>query len=132
MRSPWGIYIVAALATVYGVLTISYATRTTGQLWSGIFAALLLIGAVGLFLKRPWARFPIYVFSVAVVLTWVVYTIWLIRKVGWPDYETTWQSILGLVPGVLLCAGCAIACRVVHRYFREEEDPLTVASWPRV
>jgi hypothetical protein len=128
VRSPWGIYIVAALATVYSVLTISYATRTAGQLWSGIFAALRLIGAVGLFLRRPWARFPIYAFSVAVVPTWVVYTIGFITKAGWPYYATTLQSILGLVPGVLLCAGCVLACRVVHRYFREEEDPLTVAT----
>ncbi len=128
MKSPWGIYIVAALSTVYGLLTIAYTMRNPGQLWSGVFATLLLIGAIGLFLKRPWARFPVYAFSVAVVPTWVVYTIWFIRKAGWPYYATTLQSILGLVPGVLLCAGCVIACWVAHRYLREEEDPLTVAT----
>jgi len=42
VKSPWGIYTVAAL---------------------------LLIGAIGLFLKRRWARLPIYLFSVAVVPT---------------------------------------------------------------
>ena len=88
---------------------------------------LLLIGAIGLFLKQAWARFSIYAFSVAVVPTWVAYTIWLIRKAGWPYYPTTLQSVLGLVPGVLLCAGCGIACCVVHRYFRAAE-PATVAT----
>lgn len=128
MRSPWGIYIVAALSTLYSLLTIAYGTRTAGQFWSGVFSALLLIGAIGLFLKRPWGRLPIYLFSIVVVPTWIFYTIWFIRKAGWPYYATTLQSILGLVPGVLLCAGCVVACWVVHRYFGEPPDPLTVAT----
>jgi hypothetical protein len=128
VRSPWGIYIVAALSTVYSVLTIAYTTRTAGHFWSDVFSTVLLIGAIGLFLKRSWGRLPIYVFSIVVVPTWIVYTILLIRKAGWPYYATTLQSILGLVPGVLLCSGCVIACWVVHRYFRERPDPLTVAT----
>jgi hypothetical protein len=122
VKSPWGIYIVAALSTVYSLLTIAYTTRTAGQLWSGVFAALLLIGAIGLFLKRPWARFPIYAFSVAVVPTWILYTIWFVRRAGWPYYATTLASVLGLVPGALLCAGCAVACWLVHGYFRPEPE----------
>jgi len=128
VKSPWGIYTVAALSTVYSLLTIVYATRTAGQRWPGVFAALLLIGAIGLFLKRRWARLPIYLFSVAVVPTWVVYTIWFITKAGWPYYTTTLASVLGLLPGVLLCSGCAVACWVVHRYFRPAEPPTTLAT----
>jgi hypothetical protein len=109
------------------LFTIVSATRSAGQPWHGVFAVLPLIGALGLFLKRPWARFAIYAFSVAVVPTWVVYTIWFISKAGWPYYATTLQSVLGLVPGVLLCAGCGIACWAVHRYFRAVE-PSTVAT----
>jgi hypothetical protein len=127
VRSPWGIYIVAALSTMYSLPTIVSATRSAGQLWPGVFAVLLLIGAIGLFLKQPWARFSIYAFSVAVVPPWVVYTIWLISNAGWPYYATTLHSVLGLVPGVLLCAGCVIACWVVQRYFRAAE-PATVPN----
>ena len=90
MRSPWGIYIVAALSTVYSLLTVVAAIRTAGQLWPGVFAVLLLIGAIGLFLKQPWARFSIYAFSVAVVPPWVVYTIWFIRPSSSP--AIWWQS----------------------------------------
>jgi len=128
VRSAWGIYIVAALSTAYSVLTIAYTSRTAGHFWSDVFSAVLLIGAIGLFLKRSWGRLPIYVFSIVVVPTWIVYTTLLIRKSGWPYYTTILQSILGLVPGVLLCAGCIVACWVVHRYFRERPDPLTVAT----
>jgi hypothetical protein len=127
VRSPCGIYIVAALSTVYSLLTIVSATRSAGQLWPGVFAVLLLIGAIGLFLKQPWARVSIYAFSVAVVPTWVVYSVWFISKAGWPYYATTLQSVLGLVPGVLLCAGCGIASWVAHRYVRAAE-PATVAT----
>jgi phosphoglycolate phosphatase len=74
VKSPWGIYTVAALSTVYSLLTLVDATRTAGQRWPGVFAALLLIGAIGLFLKQRWARVPIY-------------------------YATTLASVLGLVPG---------------------------------
>ena len=128
MRSAWGIYIVAAVSTMYCVLTIAYTSRTAGHVWSDVFSAVLLIGAIGLFLKRSWGRLPIYVFSIVVVPTWIADTILLIRKAGWPYYATTVQSILGLVPGVLLCAGCVVACWVVRRYFRERPDPLTVAA----
>jgi len=126
VKSPWGIYTVAALSTIYSLLTIVDATRTAGRRWSGVFAALLLIGAIGLFLKRRWARVPIYAWSVAVVPTWILYTIWFVRKAGWPYYATTLASVLGLVPGALLCAGCGVACWFVHRYFRPAE-PTTKA-----
>jgi len=46
VRSPWGIYIVAALSTVYSLLTIAYTTRTAGHFWSDVFSAVLLIGAI--------------------------------------------------------------------------------------
>ena len=63
-----------------------------------------------------------------VVPTWLVYTIWFITKAGWPYYTTTLASVLGLLPGVLLCSGCAVACWVVHRYFRPAEPPTTLAT----
>ena len=73
MKSSRGIYLVGVLSAAYSLPTIKYAA-TSGQLWSGVFALLPLIGAVGLLLRRSWARFPIYAFSVYVVPTWVVYT----------------------------------------------------------
>ena len=117
MKSSRGIYLVGVLSAAYSLPTIKYAA-TSGQLWSGVFALLPLIGAVGLLLRRSWARFPIYAFSVYVVPTWVVYTIWFIAKKGWPYYPTTLESVLGLVPGLLLCCGCALGSWIVHRHFR--------------
>ena len=58
MKSFRGIYFVGLLSMAYSLPTIKYAV-TTGQLWYGVFALLPLIGAVGLFLRRSWARFPI-------------------------------------------------------------------------
>jgi hypothetical protein len=46
VRSPCGIYIVAALSTVYSLLTIAYTTPTDGRFWSDVFSAVLLIGAI--------------------------------------------------------------------------------------
>ncbi len=117
MKSSRGIYLVGVLSAAYSLPTIKYAA-TSGQLWSGVFALLPLIGAVGLLLRRSWARFPIYAFSVYVVPTWVVYTMWFIAKKGWPYYSTTLESVLGLVPGLLLCGGCALGSWIVHQHFR--------------
>ena len=117
MKSFRGIYFVGLLSMAYSLPTIKYAV-TTGQLWYGVFALLPLIGAVGLFLRRSWARFPIYAFSVCVVPTWVAYTMWFLAKKGWPYYSTTLESVLGLVPGLLLCGGCALGSWIVHQHFR--------------
>src|SRR2546426_8433471 len=127
MKSSRGIYLVGVLSAAYSLPTIKYAA-TTGQLWSGVFALLPLIGAVGLLLRRSWARFPIYAFSVYVVPTWVVYTMWFIAKKGWPYYSTTLESVLGRSEEHTseLQSPCNLVCRLLLEKKKKNKQYLRI------
>ncbi len=119
MKKSISIYTVGALSVFYGIPTLWHSIRSEA-VWTGVLAALLLVAAVGLFLRRRWARFLVYSFSVAVVPTWVIYTITFLASQGWPHYTTTVASIMGLIPGVVLCSACVLGSWAVHRYFKAE------------
>jgi hypothetical protein len=120
MKNPISIYTVGTLSMLYSIPALWYSIRSEA-VWTGLLAAILLVGAVGLFLRRRWARFLVYFFSVAVVPTWLIYTITFITRQRWPYYTTTLASIIGLIPGVVLCSACVLGCLVVQRYFRAEK-----------
>jgi hypothetical protein len=117
MNKPISIYTVGALSVLYSIPTLWYSIRSEA-VWTGALAAILLVGAIGLFFRRRWARFLVYFFSIAVVPTWVVYTIAFVARQGWPYYSTTLASIIGLIPGAVLCSACVLGCWAIHRYFR--------------
>jgi hypothetical protein len=57
----------------------------------------------------PWSRFLVYGLAAFVVLTWL-YAVWHVARVGWA-YSTATDTVLSLVPGLVLvvaCAGCAL------------------------
>lgn len=111
------IYLIGLVFGIYSIFTIQYSVHG-GSMTPGIFALLSLTGSVGLFLKKSWSKYFVYAFSAITVPLWIIDTSLYIMKTGWPYYPTTLQSILGLVPGILLCSFCAISCWVVHRYFK--------------
>src|SRR2546426_8746125 len=108
MKSARGIYFVGVLSMVYSLPTIKYAA-TTGQLWSGVLALLPLIGAVGLFLRRSWARFPIYAFSVYVVKRGLSTPSGSLRKRAGHTIQRLWNQCSDSFQGF----SCVAAARLV-------------------
>ena len=110
------LYIIGLILTAYAIFTIKYSL-TGGAALPGIVAVFALVGAIGLFLKHAWSRFFIYIFSILIIPWWIFLTIWVIVEKGWPTYSTTYLSILGLLPGILLCLFCVFSCWVAYSHF---------------
>ena len=122
-KNSVSVFLITSVFGIYSIFTIHCSLRD-GSMTPGIFALLSLAGSVGLFFKKSWSKYFVYAFSAITVSFWIVNTSWYIWKNGWPYYSTILRSILGLLPGLLLCSFCTISCWVVHRYFksfREEE-----------
>lgn len=124
MKKPITIYIVGVVLGIYGIFTIKYSI-TGGAALPGIIAVIPLIGALGLFFKKSWARYFVHIFTISIVPWWIFSTIWLIWKKGWPYYPTTAQSIIGLVPGILLCLFCIFSSWVSQQFFSNQLDKET-------
>jgi len=120
MKKPLSIYLVGAFLVLYSFQTI-WSSIKSQSIWTGIFAVIPLAGAVGLFLRRRWARYFVYFFSLAIISTWLISTITLISSRGWPYYTTTLESVIGLIPGFALCLAFILGCWAVRRYFRAEK-----------
>jgi hypothetical protein len=117
MKASGTIYLVGIIACLYSLPTIVYSLNV-GNILSGSLAVVLLIGAIGCFMKKSWSQYPIYFFSILVVPTWLIHTARLIMKQGWPYYATNLESIIGLLPGIFLCVGCVFSSWAVFSFFR--------------
>jgi len=80
---------------------------------------------MGLLLKKSWARYFVHAFTIAIVPWWILSTIWIIWEKGWPHYPTTAQSILGLIPGILLCLFCIFSSWVAQGFFNNKFEKKT-------
>lgn len=106
------LYIIGLVLIAYAIFTIKYSV-TSGVVLPGIVAVFALLGAIGLFLKKSWSRFFIFIFTIIIVPDWIYLTVWTIVKKGWPYYPTTYESVLGLIP-VMLCGWIPVNMRVGH------------------
>ena len=113
------LYLVGCFASLYSLYMLSYAVAS-GSIWSAVWDLILFAGGVGCFLKKRWAQYPIYVFSTGAVISWVWYTASYICSKGWPYYSTTFESIIGLMPGILLCIFFILSTVIVYKFFRSQ------------
>jgi len=113
------LYLVGCFAIIYSLYMMTYAVAA-GSAWSAVWDLVLFAGGVGCFLKRRWAQYPIYVFSTGAVISWVWYTGSYIVSKGWPYYSTTFESIIGLMPGIFLCLFFSLSTVIVYKFFRSQ------------
>jgi hypothetical protein len=118
------LYIIGLVLTAYAIFTIKYSV-TGGAILSGIVAVFALLGAIGLFLKKAWSRFFILIFTILIVPWWIYSTIWIIVKKGWPYYPTTYESVLGLLPGILLCLFSIFSSWASYKQFSGKKKSVT-------
>lgn len=116
--------IIGLVLTAYAIFTIKYSL-TGGAALPGIVAVFALLGAIGLFLKKAWSRYFIYIFSILIIPWWLLLTILMIVAKGWPYYTTTYESILGLLPGIFLCSFCVFSSWVSYKQFSNKKKNTT-------
>lgn len=118
--NPIKLYIIGLVLTAYAIFTIKYS-MAYGAVLPGIVAVFALLGAIGLFLKKAWSRFFIFIFTILIVPWWIYSTIRIIVQKGWPYYPTKYESILGLLPGILLCWFYVFSSWVSYKQFSRKK-----------
>jgi hypothetical protein len=107
---------IAIVFAAYGAwsLLVAVEGHNLVPLIIGFFA---LLAAAGLWFRKSWSQYIVYVLSVVAVVQWGWYTIRFVILNGWP-YNTTLMNALGLIPGLCMCAFCVGACIEIFRRFR--------------
>lgn len=82
----------------------------------GAWGAVALYGAVGLFLQQSWSRYIVYALATFLSVGWALDT-WQAAAAGWPHGDLA-DTLLALLPGILLVVACAGSSSIVFRNFR--------------
>jgi hypothetical protein len=107
-----GLALFFAFYALYCCWTLLYRLSPLAILVAGICGA----AAVGLWLRRPWSRWIVYLIAAGLCLYFTWY-LWRLVQAGWP-YEDWTRSVVSLLPGsVLLVFGIGAAVHV-GRVFR--------------
>ena len=104
-------FVIAALSAYGG--SLAFAANAYGQ---GVFSLVALVGAMALYSSHPKSRYFVYTASAAISIAWILSVLY-VALTGWPSYDLL-QSIISLIPGLLLltaCVGCSIHAA---RHFR--------------
>ena len=109
------IYLVAAVFAVYGIYNV-WLVVEYGQPLFLSWSAACFIAAVGLWLKKPWSRFVVYAVCLLTIIGWLFFVGVMVWN-GWP-YAGLAQTIVALLPGVLLIALCIWFMLITFRFFR--------------
>jgi hypothetical protein len=110
-----------AIIVLLGILMIvlaawvAYKSIAAGPLWWLLFGLIALTGGVGLLLRKPWSQYPVFAVAASEVGLWF-YAVARVALEGWP-YADPLNSIISLVPGIMLLVICVGGSVVVRQYF---------------
>jgi hypothetical protein len=110
------IKVVAAIFTLYGTYVLS-AVYVQPHWFGIVLAAASLAAGIGLWLRKQWSQYPVYVVSVVVAGQWLWAAIYYYSSVGWSS-EKTFGHIIGLIPGLCIVALAMGSSILAFRYFR--------------
>jgi hypothetical protein len=107
--------LIAGILGIYGcyLFAVRYPFFSRLHVVLGTFC---LVGAVALWMKRPWSRYIVY----TVATLFAGYWFWMISQVwekGWP-FNTAIQSAVSLAPGILMVSVAVGSMVVVHKAFK--------------
>jgi hypothetical protein len=109
------IKLLAVFLLIVSVYLGWWAVSAASWLWL-IPAVVLFFAAVGLFLSKRWVQYFWHVMAVVVAAWWVVSVV-RIAMSGWP-FESALDTVISLIPGLLLVTVCAGGSVVVAKHFR--------------
>ena len=114
MSRKFTLWFIAAVLVAYGAYTL-WLVRVYSSVWFLLWSVPCFVGAVGLVLAKPWARFLVYVIAFFTAAGWAAFTVMLAVH-GWP-YSGFVRTVTVLLPGLLLVALCVGASIFVRSHF---------------
>lgn len=105
-----------AFLLILGAVHFSrWAAEHSAPVWIAVAVTMAACG-IGLLFRHAWARYLWYVLAAAASGWWVLTTV-LIALNGWPMRSIA-DSVVGLIPGVLLLVVCIGGSMAVRRDYR--------------
>jgi hypothetical protein len=98
-----------------------WSVTSAAFLWLSV-AAVALVAAVGLLMRKRWAQYLWYLIAGAASVLWLA-TVARVAISGWP-YQDVTSSVISLIPGLLLLAVCVFGSIAVWRHFRKGANAL--------
>ena len=88
----------------------------SGHWTHGAWGTVASFGAVGLLLQQSWPRFIVYALATFLSVGWAL-GVWQTATSGWPHGSLP-DTLVALLPGILLVTVCVGSSSIVFRYFR--------------
>ena len=105
---------IAVILAVFGVYTLVSAYQSSN--WVPVSGGVLcLITTTTLWLKKPWSKYLVYFIGTVFTGEWL-WVIWSVYEQGWP-YTGALQTVIALIPGLLMVIFALGSMVVVHRAF---------------
>ena len=108
-------WLISAMLVAYGSYSI-WLIYLTGSFWFGLWVVACFAGAIGLVLLKSWSQYFVYLVSIFTVGGWLYVTISIAIQ-GWP-YPSGVETIISLVPGILLSLVCVLSSFYIFKIFR--------------
>ena len=98
-----------------------WAVSSTAWLWL-LPALVAFLCAIGLFMQKRWAQYLWHVIALVSCAWWLVSVV-LVAVSGWP-HATTLDSVISLLPGLMLLAVCIGGSVAIARHNRGASNAL--------
>jgi uncharacterized membrane protein (DUF2068 family) len=106
----------SVLFALFGICSMYVAVHVHAYSYA-IGAVVALAAAFGLWLRKHWSQYFVYLSSAAFIAEWF-WLLWrAIQNNQWP-YSGMLQSIIALIPGILLVALAGAVSGIAYRGFR--------------
>ncbi len=107
--TPRGLALFFGFCSLYGAWTLLFQPSAGGVLVASLGAT----AAFGLWLRRPWSRWVVYLIAMLLI----VYSAWYVWQAGW-SYESGSRSYVYFFPAAILLMFAVATSVHVARVFR--------------